>query len=300
MRVSLITTGILELEGLASALGRLFPDHEFHAEPLAPKKPFHGFTANKVLALLQGDPDGHAVTMLRAALGTLIAADDATPAYELAVVLDDLELNNRGNEDVVIEHVRESAKRTLQAIAGEERRARAAGLMRERISFHLAVPMIESWFFGDLAALQTEVPAARWPPVVDVTRDPEDFLTADAAYLADDGSACEAFANKGIKPAWLKTRRSEHPKHYIEWLMRAPAMAKCTTYMEQHEGVRLLKKIDWRAVLAPETRFPYLRALVRDLEEALGPSSCGLAAGGAEALRTSVAVLSAEPVLRNL
>ena len=112
MRVSLITTGILELEGLASALGRLFPDHEFHAEPLAPKKPFHGFTANKVLALLQGDPDGHAVTMLRAALGTLIAADEATPAYELAVVLDDLELNNRGNEDVVIEHVRESAKRT--------------------------------------------------------------------------------------------------------------------------------------------------------------------------------------------
>ncbi len=80
----------------------------------------------------------------------------------------------------------------------------------------------------------------------------------------------------------------------------APALAKCTTYMEQYEGVRLLEKIDWPAVLASETRFLYLRALVRDLEEALGPSSCGLAAGGAEAQRTSIAVLPAEPVLRNL
>lgn len=96
MRVSLITTGIMELNGLAAALRRLFPDHDFHVEPDAPGKPFNGFTSCRVLPLSSADPPGKAVAMLRAALGTLLAADAMTPASDFAVILEDLELCNRG------------------------------------------------------------------------------------------------------------------------------------------------------------------------------------------------------------
>lgn len=300
MRVSLITTGVMEFRGLSGALRRVFPDHEFQVEPDSPGKPFHGFTSNKVLPLSPGDPAGRAVTMLRAALGTLIPSDATTSVSDFAVLLEDLELCNRGNEDIVIEHVRESVRRTLGAIGPAGNPTLAAKLMRERISFHLAVPMPESWFFGDLAALKTEVPETSWPPVIAPGRDPEDFLTNDPRYLADDGSACVQLTAKGKSPDWVRPGRNEHPKRYIQWLMRAPGMADCTTYKEQHEGVRLLGKIDWPGALANATWFPYLRALVRDLEAALGPSPCGLAPGGDEAPRTSLSALPSDPVLRNL
>lgn len=306
MRVSLITTGIMELNGLAAALRRLFPDHDFQVEPDAPGKPFDGFTSCKVLPLSPADPPGKAVTMLRAALGTLLAADTTTPASDFAVILEDLELCNRGNEDVLIEHVRESARRVLAGIGPAGEPLRAAKLFRERVSFHLAVPMPESWFFGDLTALKTEVPETAWPPALDTTRDPEDFRTKDPVYLADEGAACTALVAKAAlgakkkRPDWVTDRRDEHPKHYLQWLMRAPEKADCTTYKEQHEGVRLLAKLDWPTVLATGTWFPYLRALVRDLEAALGPSPCGLPPGGEEAPRTSLSILPTNPVLRNL
>lgn len=300
MRVSLITTGVMEFRGLPGALRRLFPDHEFHVEPDAPGKPFDGFTSAKVLPLSPGDPTGKAVVMLRAALGALIRSDATTPVSDLAVLVEDLELCNRGNEDIVIEHVRQSARRTLQSIGPAGDPSLAAKLMRERISFHLAVPMPESWFFGDLAALKTEVPEASWPPVFDSSRDPEDFLTNDPRYLADDGAACAQLVARGKSPDWTKPGRSEHPKRYIRWLMRDPTTAECTRYKEQHEGVRLLGKIDWPGVLANGTWFPHLRALVRDLEATLGPSPCGLPPGGTEAPRTSLSALPSDPVLRNL
>jgi hypothetical protein len=53
--------------------------------------------------------------------------------------------------------------------------------------------------------------------------------------------------------------------------------------MESQEGVRILERLDWSTVLATPTWFPYLRALVRDLESTLGPPAFGIAAGGNEA-----------------
>ena len=115
MRVSLITTGDMEFLALPQALGRLFPGQEFYAEPYQPNRPFHGFTANKVGALHPTDPPGIATMLLRAALGTLIPSDPRGAASDLACVLEDLELVNKGNEATLIEHVRASAHRVLGA-----------------------------------------------------------------------------------------------------------------------------------------------------------------------------------------
>lgn len=304
MRVCLITTGDMEFKGLGCSLHRLFPNHDFITERYSPDKaPFHGFTASLVQPLALNDPPGKAAALLRAALGTLMSPDEATPAADLAVILEDLELVNRGNEDVLIEHVRESARRTALSNVNP---ARIAGLLREHVSFHLAVPMTESWFFGDLVALQTEVPSTSWPPLLIAGQDPEDFRTTDPNYLADNGSACSALLAKAAggstkkRPDWVTDRRDEHPKRYIQWLMRDPTTADCTRYKESYEGVRLLEKMDWKTVLALDTWFPYLRALVRDLEDVLGPSPYGLPAGGYEAPRTSRTTHRATPVLRNL
>lgn len=300
MRVSLITTGEMEFRGLAKAMKRLFPEHAFDAEPYAPGKPFHGFTSCQVKALRPGDPAGNAVRMLRAALGAVTAAEPSTPAYDLAVIVDDLELDNKTNESVLFEHVRESARRVIGAVIPPADPQAIADRLRQKVSFHLAAPMMESWFFGDFTALQTEVPAAHWPPNIAANRDPEDFLADDPAYQNDTGAACVLTASKGKRPYWIKTGREKHPKAYIKWLLRSPTHTDCTTYKESQEGVRLLQRLNWSAVLKSPRWFPYLRALVRDLESTLGPPAFDIATGGDESPWTSISQTRTAPILRNI
>ncbi len=302
MRVSLITTGVMEFRGLANALRRLFPAHVFDAEPNTPGKPFNGFTSCQVQSLNAGDPDGNGVRMLRAALGTVTPANASTPAYDLSVIVDDLELVNKTNESVLFEHVRESARRIIGSVRDAANGTVVATRLREKVSFHLAAPMMESWFFGDFAALRTEVPTAHWPPNITANRDPEDFLTNDPPYENDTGAACQTTTQspRRPRPFWLIPARSEHPKAYMKWLLRDPALATCSKYMESQEGVRILERLDWTAVLAQPTWFPYLRALVRDLELALGPPAFDIAPGGNEAPWTSISQPRVYPMLRNI
>ena len=299
MRVSLITTGVMEFKGFSAAFQKLFPGHQFLVERSSSDKgPFDGFTSNRVLPLSPRTGSGKVGVMLRAALGTLIPSDAATLEADFAIIVDDLELNNKGNEFVVVEHVRESARRIV-AERSSSIQSKALQLLRTRVSFHLAVPMPESWFFGDFSALQTEVPEAQWPPKITANRDPEDFFTDDAVYDADNGAACKGYAN-GKLPSWVSPRRTEHPKKYLEWLMRDVTAGDCSRYLEQHEGARLLGKLDWPTVLGTPTCFPYLRALLRDLENALETSAVGIPAGGVEAPLTSIRNLPSDPLLRNI
>lgn len=301
MQVSLITTGEMEFRGLADALRRLFPTHVFNVEPDTPGKPFPGFTSCCVKPLNPQDPDGHAARMLRAALGTVTQANTSTPASDFAFVIEDLELVNKANEAVLFDHVRASAQRIINSV-GTGLGPAVAERLREKVSFHLAAPMMESWFFGDFAALQTEVPSAHWPPYITANRDPEDFLTDDPAYQNDTGAACDATtqSSRRPRPFWLTPMRHEHPKAYMKWLLRDPAVATCSRYMESQEGVRLLQRLNWSTVLVQPTWFPYLRALVRDLESALGPSAFDLPGGGLESPWTSVSQARSTAILRNV
>ena len=300
MRVSLITTGEMEFRGLANALQRLFPAHVFDVEPDMPGKPFNGFTSCRVQPLTSQDPPGHAVRMLRAALGTVVRANANTPPSNLAIVIDDLEIVNKANEAVLLDHVRESARRIIGSVGPAIDPAVVAKRLREQISFHLAAPMMESWFFGDFSALQTEVPAAHWPPSIAAHRDPEDFLTADPNYEYDVGAGCTASIAKGKRPYWIRPDRKEHPKAYMKWLLRNPTLTDCTSYKEGKEGVRLMEQFNWSTVLATPTWFTYLRALVRDLESALGPAAFSIPAGGNEAPWTSISQSRSNAILRNL
>lgn len=303
MRVSLITTGAMELLGLADMLKQLFPAHEFYAEPSSPGVPFNGFTSAKVQLLGPTDPPGKAALLVRAALGTLVVSAGERPA-DLSVILEDVELLNKGAERTIIEHLHQSANRVLGELRPPADPVAVRALMRTRISFHLAAPMPESWFFGDVAALEPEVPPARLPPRVTPGQDLEDFLTADPAYAADTGASCTAWIAAGSpsvrRPPWLISRRTEHPKAYLAWLLRDPSAADSTRYKESREGVRLLKRLEWGRVLTNPDWFTYARALIRDLEAALGVRAVGVPAGGVEAPLTSLYTVRAAPILRNL
>lgn len=304
MRVSLITTGEMEFRGLAAGLKRMFPAHDFYAEPMTPGRPFHGFTGSTVRPLGPSDPPGTAASLIRAALGTVAAASAPGPDADLSIVLEDLELVNKGNEATVVDHVRDSATRLVHSVGTAADPAFVLGLLRERVSFHLAVPMPESWFFGDPSALATEVPSAHLPPRLAANRDLEDFLTDDPAFLTDDGSGCSNWIAGGSKPfrspRWLIARRVEHPKAYLTWLTRDPGSGDCSRYKETKEGVRLLGRMGWSTVLGDPSSFAYLRSLVRDLESALGTTAVGVPSGGVEAMLTSVAQARSNPILRNL
>jgi hypothetical protein len=305
MRVSLITTGMMEFRGLACGLKRMFPDHDFYSEPWVPGKPFRGFTASRVQPLQPGHQSGlQAERLVRAALGTVMPSSASEPAADFAVVLEDLELANTGNEPIVVNHVRAAAQMVAQGLRPPANQTTVRGLLRNRVSFHLAVPMPESWFFGDFKALATEVPQAHMPPVVAHT-DPEMFNTYDPAYLADTGAGCTRWIGAGSKPSrrppWLIARRAEHPKAYLQWLCRDPGAGDCMRYKETQEGRRLLAcKLTWSTVLRDPATFTYLRSLVRDLEAALGTAARGVPAGGAVAPLTSVTHARTNPVLRNI
>jgi hypothetical protein len=304
MRVSLITTGEMEFRGLAASLKRLFPDHDFYAEPMTPGRPFHGFTGARVRPLAANDPPGISAQLLRAALGTVAAPGASPPDADLSIVVEDLELVNKGNEATVVNHVRDSATRLVQEMGSASNPVVVRGLLRERVSFHLAVPMPESWFFGDLSALATEVQSQHLPPVLAANRDLEDFLAVDPAFLADNGSGCSTWIAGGSKPfrspRWLIARRAEHPKAYLAWLTRDPMSGDCSRYKETKEGVRLLGRMCWSTVLGNLSGFAYLRALVRDLESALGTTAVGVGPGGVEAVLTRVGNSRPNPILRNL
>jgi hypothetical protein len=302
MRVAVVTTGQMERLALASALQRLFPDHVFETLERIPGMPFDGFTSVTVRPVNASDRPGAAANLIRAALGALVPETTTTKPVDHVVILDDLELVNSGNESVVIEHLRASARRVIADLRAPADEAKVSLLLQTRVSFHLAAPMPESWFFGDLEALKTELDPDRPPPMLHPGRDPEQFLTNDPAYVADDGSACRG-PLPGRRPRrvpWLVPRREEHPKLYLCWLLRDPAAENCHWYKETQEGVRLLNSLQWSTVLEDPEAFTFLRALVRDLEGVLGPASDTIPAGGAEAHWTALSTPRADPVLRNL
>jgi hypothetical protein len=282
VRVALVTTGLLEFLALPQALHALFPAHEFESVDAGSNQPFHGFTSNPVRPLRSADPLGHAGRLVQAALGAVIPSRPGEEPFDLAVIVEDLEIANVDNEIVVRDHVRQSARRVLAALP-QKLSVRVAATLRTKVSFHLAVPMIESWFFGDLDGLKTEVPRVHWPPSLGSGPDHERFRTADPAYAVDDGLRCPNRAGRWKVP-WLIERREEHPNAYLAWLLRDATHAKCTSYMEAHEGVRLLSGLSWTAVLGHPEAYPFARALVRDLETTLGLSTApgGGAIAGAD------------------
>lgn len=301
MRVAIIPTGVMELGGLAAALQRLFPEHEFlsvpkiKARPGVEATPHDQSNTHRVSndESREGLKDDRA--RLVAALAGAVYPPERPDAADLAIVVDDLELINMDQPGVVIEAIRAAVRSHVErqvptlherygARRGEVEVSELRRCLRERASFHLAVPMPESWLFADPRGPANS--GVRSNDAVQLKQgiDPEQFETDDPAYSADDGSCCKRLhalnQRKGAKardvpwviglaPRYPLCSRERHPKAYLQWLCRDPSENYCTRWKESKDGVEALRRLDWHAVLANPTWCTWLRALVDDLADGL-------------------------------
>ncbi len=291
MRVRLIPTGQMELLALATCLRRAFPDHDFETvsardEPDGGRVPFDGFTSGRLHPDLAPDALRRLVEQLAAEVHP---GRSGNPA-DLAVIVDDLELENIDRVPIVAAVVRAAVRAHLRD--AEQRRGsvyadKVAEALRGRASFHLAVPMIEAWLFGDEAALRAaRVPEERLPARLAEGCDPERFMTDDAAFSADDGASCEKLRQRNARgrktdvPRWVLSprpaipgwRREGHPKAYLSWLCRDPNHERCTAYRESEGGASGLAAMRWPVVLGSPNHFAWARALILDVANALDAS----------------------------
>jgi hypothetical protein len=304
VEIKLITTGKTEYQALGASLKALFPMHEFSLlTARLPGVPFDGFTSTPCEPLMVKQ----AVKTNLDFIASSAAAAAGVSGVDGVLILEDLELANEGSPQTVTEVVRLAFTRHVDTLSAKSKdRVRRA--LREKVSFHLAVPMLEAWFFADPRGLKNlGVSASSSEFSVSCNGKYEEFCTDSPPYIADMGQQCSVWnaipidrRTKRDRPPWLMEQevRARHPKSYIQWLMRDPFAKKCTNYKETINGVTALERFDWLTTLLPPNELPYLRALVEDLANLLGVEidlppgkSCDL---------TSCRQLNRNAVLRNV
>ncbi|HZF54117.1 MAG TPA: hypothetical protein VE093_35975 [Polyangiaceae bacterium] len=320
MRVRLIPTGQAELGGLGSGLSRLFPGHTFETvpqrvDPDRSKVPFDSFTSARLRPSLM---PGNLKKLVEQLAAEVYPGRKGDPA-DLAVLIDDLELENADQPALVVAAVQAAVREHLEDLArisGARMADRVSEALRSRASFHLAAPMIEAWFYADNESLKTaSVPETRLPPLLREGIDLEAFETNDPAFSADDGSGCtELKARNARRPnqkperaCWVLPSRPDlpaycrerHPKAYLAWLCRDPGHRRCSTYQESKHGAAALASLNWSALLSNPSGCTWARALVQDLAEALGSPVTPFPEGSEQPLVSRAAATSPR-VLRNV
>ena len=319
MRVAIIPTGVMELSGLEECLNRLFPEHEIVAVPRVPGRlgthatPFSQCFTNRVVLAEAGDVPTDLAKVVQELAGQVYPPRDG--AADLAIVIDDLELMNVDQPGVAVEAILRTVRRHVEgARLRPHERTDLARCLRERASFHFAVPMTEAWFFASAGSVADNgVPEDR-PHRLRGGVDPEAFETDDPLYSADDGSSCTTLLERNTRHHWEQRRapwlvapqadapwftRERHPKAYRQWLCRDPNENWCTAWQESKGGAAALQKLTWRAVLANPAHCTYARAFVDDLADALG-EPVPFPPGGALAEHTRRKPRAGDTVLRNL
>ena len=102
------------------------------------------------------------------------------------------------------------------------------------------------------------------------------------------------------RAAWMKVDRTRHPKAYLGWLCRDPALPDCTSYRETDGGAAALRRLDWPTVARRPDHMRYARSLLADLADKLGEWPSTVARGGEEAPLTSIRHAPKDRVLRNM
>lgn len=313
-RIAVLSTGLTEWHGLAEALMCLFDGSRFYSVPTkaevasyGEKFPYPGFTSTPLKQFHVAEPPESACELIeRAAQEALGDRKAQHPPADLVILVDDLELVHVGQIPLVVDVLRAAARHHLARLAAPMR-ARTAAVLREKVSFHLLVPMIEAWFFADPAALRTAgVPASR-PVVFTAQQDPEQFCTDDPAYLSAGSGDCPKWTalppdrQKKLRPKWLgASPREQHPKGYLQWLCIDGSQRGCTTYKESASGARALGGLHWPTVFSRQpTQLAFLAALLDDVSDAVNVPLAGLA-GRSLAPETSLACGGQSGILRNI
>lgn len=256
--VALIVRGGTEM-ALGEALQRLFPKVTF-------RRPVQrdGFTSMVLpeTPMLGGRtlPD---VEKLARELVTEVEPGRREAVPDMAILVDDLELSNQAQPERAIEHVRRAVLRYIEHYAWPSRasHARARERVRERCSFHLLDPMVETYFFGEAQALVragAKRPSTVDPQAVDlerfeVTSDP-DFLERPDHPLGEE------------IPPWARPQRANHPKAYLQFLCD-PSGTERRAYREGRDGGCALRKLAWEDVCRPREHVRFLRSLILDIAD---------------------------------
>jgi len=244
-KVVLITTGKAEFCGLPAALGRLFPDVDF-----IPEGPVDSFTTARVVPLPTDRKIEANVDKLAARLVAAVNPGRKTKSQEradLAFVIEDLELVNVDQPQVVVDTLRSAVQRHVDKLPWNlKRKEETHERLRERGSFHLFMPMLETYFFGDPAALQRA--GTKQTPKLAAGVDLEAFEAIDSLFLSEPGA------------------HAKHPKRYLAHLCQRDG----NQYREAHQGAAALRDLDWSQVLAALLHVQFLRALIHDLADGLG------------------------------
>lgn len=267
-RIHLVVTGDAEFLALPKALSRVF-DAEFTVQQVP------GFTSAP-LAVPAAEAS-RATDLVDALLAAIDVGPTRQPA-DFAVALDDLELVNADRIGAVLAHVRKGVdlaaggpaeveliqrgrRRQYRHLATPEARAEA---LRTRCSFHLAAPMLESWFFGEEAALsRAGVRDLSFVKFDKAARDIEDFETDDPDFLAPDVD----------EPYWALGEpkvRGRHPKRYLSYLVDPTCEARRRhRYKERRNGKAALESLSWSDVVSPRRHARMLSAFLGDLASML-------------------------------
>jgi hypothetical protein len=245
MRVKLIVTGKLEKAALHRSLGRWFP-RTGGGEPVEfmPPSMFQGPTCNR---LDGGERLSELVRTFTTALvaETLFGSERGARPPDLVVGVDDLELENMHQPEVVAGCIRLGVEDYFIRNGGPaEHRHRAT--LRSKCSFHLLVPMAETYFFGERAALERAGVAADVHAQL-CCEDLEAFETDDPQFASDP----------------------RHPKRYLAELLRRSGRPVVRPYRETHDGARAMESLAWPELSENPETLAFARALFEDLADAL-------------------------------
>lgn len=301
-RVAIVPTGEMEQRGLPAALSSLFPCHDFISVPASPCSSFTSDASGTASLPQQRLPKPSVAERLVQQAAFACAGGRRGGAADFAIIIDDLEVPNLEQPDVVVDHMRQAARhhvdriREIDRISAEE----TAGILKDRVSFHLASPMIEAWLLADPGGAKRAGAHPRLlPPQLEPHCDPEFLRIVDACFLHDEGG----YLPDNVKPAWLKKSnvRPHHAKAYLSWLCLDPEVRGATRYQESGTGAAALGGLNWPAVFPDATpRMPFLSALINDLSAALGVQPQGLPPTLTGAQLTCISRRPREHVLRNL
>ncbi|MER2560602.1 MAG: hypothetical protein ABTQ32_07790 [Myxococcaceae bacterium] len=276
MKVQFVVTGRCEELALHHSVAQLFPTLEF----LRPLR-LESFTSTPIT-----DPPKSGVLdtafKFAAKLVEKVDGDDQT----LVVGVDDQEAEP--NPERQIKLVCDSVRRVLDEPPAMKRRERLTAQVMERCSFHLLIPMVEAYFFGDLAALGRA--GARSQSKFDAgSTDVEHFSVLDERFTGPPDTT--------DKDDWARggALRHRHPKRYLKFLSGNGSPGD-STYRESKHGAAALQTLNWPLVASNARFVQSARALVADIADWAGVEN---PLPGVERDLTSRHALLPERVLRN-
>jgi hypothetical protein len=258
-RIKLIVTGNMERLALHHSLRQFFPPirNNKKVEWEAPRQLNCATTLRlpqKVHPIQKPPSMRNKLTpmekLAQAMLDEAITGKTGKPA-DLVIVIDDVELENLERENIIAEHFRAAVHSLLENKYSNDRKEIREKL-REKCSFHVLKPMIESYLFGDAHALQlVGVPNNKTPKLVH--SDVEQFKTDDPDWLPI--CLMENEKRKQSKPWWC---HECHPKHYLDYLIEGE-------YKESKNGKHALQELNWKEVTKTQTHTIFIRSLFEDI-----------------------------------